>query len=196
MLGVAFGTGDRDDILATCDASTRSTSYNQRYYFVIDKANTTTVTESTSGFLKIATSATANVSTTPAAGWYMLLGTTSATVAERVITDSLAADKYVYMFTLSPPGSSSGGTCPPPALCKTIAGTVRKYVMYYANGNYAPGASDRASVVPNSSFATNPIFYVASDQSGNVAFTTNHGVFQPGKTSEPTKSNVKDWKEK
>lgn len=196
MLGVGFGTGDRDDILATCDASTRSTSYNQRYYFVVDKSNTRTVTESTTGFLKIAASTSANTTTTPAAGWYMLLGTTTSTVAERVITDSLAADKYVYVFTLSPPSSNSGGICPPPALCRATSGIVRKYVMYYANGNYPAGATDRGNLVVNSSFATNPIFYVSADQSGNVAFTTNHGVFQPGKTSEPTKSSVKDWKEK
>ena len=196
IVGVAFGTGDRDDILATCDASTRSTLYNQRYYFVIDKGNTTTVTESTAGFLRIPLSNTANVSTNPAAGWYMLLGTTSSKAAERVITNSLAVDKYIYVFTLTPPGSTTGATCPPPALCQATAGTVRKYTVYYANGNYALGATDRASVVPNASFATDPIFYSSADQSGNVAFTTNYGHFEPGKTSQPTKSNVKDWKEK
>ena len=72
---------------------------------------------------------------------------------------------------------------------------MREYVMYYANGNALPTASDRAVTVPNSIFATNPIFYVSGDQSGNVAFTTNHGIFTPSKTLEPTRTNIKDWKE-
>jgi hypothetical protein len=72
---------------------------------------------------------------------------------------------------------------------------VRQYTLFYANGNALPPASDRGATVVNASFATNPIFYVSADQSGNIAFTTNHGVFQPSKTTEPTRSNVKDWKE-
>src|SRR5207253_2917567 len=63
-LGIGFGTGDRDDITAKCDSSTRSTSYNQRFYFVVDKANTQTVTESTPEMLRIASSSAASASTT------------------------------------------------------------------------------------------------------------------------------------
>lgn len=196
ILGLGFGTGDRDDITAICDPSTRSSSYNQRFYFIVDQANTQTVTESTSGLLRIASSAAASVTTNPTVGWYLLLGTTNATKAERVITDSLAVNKYVYFFTQYPPESGSGGTCPPPSVCNVVAGTVRQYTMYYATGNALPPATDRATTVANASFATNPIFYVSADQSGNVAFTTNHGVFQPSKTTEPTRSNIKDWKEK
>jgi hypothetical protein len=195
IVGVGFGTGDRDDVLAICDPSTRSTSYNQRFYFVVDKANTQTVTESTTGLQKIATSSSANVTTNPSAGWYLLLGTSTSTLGERVITDSLATGNYIYFFTQSPASGSPGGTCPPPTTCKVVGGLVLQYTMYYANGNYAPGATDRAATVPNASFATNPIFYVSADQSGNVAFTTNHGVFTPNKTMSPTRSNIKDWKE-
>jgi Tfp pilus tip-associated adhesin PilY1 len=196
ILGIGFGTGDRDDITATCDPSTRSTSYNQRFYFIVDQANTQTVTESTSGLLRIASSTAVSVTTTPTVGWYLLLGTTNATKAERVITDSLAINKYVYFFTQSPPPSGSVGNCPPPSTCNPVGGLVRRYTLYYANGNALPPATDRANLVANASFATNPIFYVSADQSGNVAFTTNHGVFQPAKTTEPTRSNIKDWKEK
>jgi Tfp pilus tip-associated adhesin PilY1 len=195
ILGAGFGTGDRDDITAKCDSATLSTSYNQRFYFVVDKANTQTVTESTTGMLRIATSSAANATTSPTAGWYLLLGTSSATVGERVITDSLAINKYIYFFTESPAAGSSGGACPPPSSCKIMGGLVRRYTMYFANGNTSPPATDRAVAIPNASFATNPIFYVSADQSGNVAFTTNHGVFSPGKTVEPTRSNIKDWKE-
>ncbi|HKF42112.1 MAG TPA: PilC/PilY family type IV pilus protein [Thermoanaerobaculia bacterium] len=195
MLGLAFGTGDRDDITAICDASTRSSSYNQRFYFVVDQANTKTVTESTSGMLQIAASSAATTTTVPTVGWYALLGTSSTTLGERVITDSLAINKYIYFFTDVPAASSTTGGCSPPSACNIKSSTVRQYTMYYANGNPLPPATDRAATVANASFATNPIFYVAADQSGNVAFTTNHGVFTPSKTNEPTKSNVKDWKE-
>ena len=195
ILGVGFGTGDRDDIIATCDATTRSTSYNQRFYFVVDKANTVTVTESTTGMLRIANSAAGNSTTTPAAGWYLVLGTSTATLGERVITDSLAVNKYIYFFTQSPASGTTGGACPPPSTCTIRGGLVRQLTLVYANGNTLPSATDRAATVANASFATNPIFYVSADQSGNVAFTTNHGVFQPAKTMEPTRSNVKDWKE-
>jgi hypothetical protein len=195
ILGIGFGTGDRDDITAMCDITTRSTSYNQRFYFIVDKANTQTVTESTSGLLRIASTTAGSVTTTPAVGWYLLLGTSNATKAERVITDSLAINKYIYFFTETPPPSAAGGSCPPPSTCNVVAGTVRQYTLFYANGNALPPATDRAAVVVNASFATNPIFYISADQSGNVAFTTNHGVFQPAKTLEPTRSNVKDWKE-
>jgi Tfp pilus tip-associated adhesin PilY1 len=195
ILGLGFGTGDRDDIIAICDATTRSTSYNQRFYFVVDKANTQTVTESTSGMLRIVSSTAAASTSTPTAGWYLLLGTSTATLGERVITDSLAVNKYIYVFTESPAAGTTGGSCPPPTTCTIRGGLVRQYTMFYANGNPLPPATDRASTVVNASFATNPIFYVSADQSGNVAFTTNHGVFQPTKTTEPTRSNVKDWKE-
>jgi hypothetical protein len=195
ILGIGFGTGDRDDITATCDSTTRSTTYNQRFYFIVDQANTQTVTESTSGLLRIASSTAGSATTSPAVGWYLLLGTTNATKAERVITDSLAINKYIYFFTETPPPSAAGGTCPPPSTCNVVAGTVRQYTLFYANGNALPPATDRAATVVNASFATNPIFYISADQSGNVAFTTNHGVFQPSKTMEPTRANVKDWKE-
>jgi len=196
ILGIGFGTGDRDDISATCDTTTRSTSYNQRFYFVVDQANSQSVTEGTSGMLRIASTTAPNATSTPPVGWYMLLGTTNATKAERVITDSLAINKYIYFFTEYPPGNdSSQQTCPPPSTCAITAGSVRKYTMYFGNGNMAPGASDRGVLVPNASFATNPIFYVSADQSGNVAFTTNRGVFTPSKAMEPTRSRVKDWKE-
>jgi hypothetical protein len=196
ILGLGFGTGDRDDIIATCDATTRSTAYNQRFYFVVDQANTQTVTESTSGMLRIATSTAAASASIPAVGWYVLLGTSTATLGERVITDSLAVNKYIYVFTESPASGTTGGACPPPSSCTIKGGLVRRYTLYYANGNALPPATDRASTIANASFATNPIFYVSADQSGNIAFTTNHGVFQPSKTTEPTRSNIKDWKEK
>jgi hypothetical protein len=195
-IGVAFGTGDRDDIIAKCDTSTSSTSYNQRFYFVVDKANTQTVTESTTGMLKIATSSTANVTTSPTAGWYLLLGTTNATLGERVISDVLVVNQFIYLFTLSPTSGSAGGaTCPPPSSCTSPGGIPSLYTMFYANGNYPVGASARGAQIPNAAFATNPTFYISGNQAGNVAYTTNHGGFAQSKNVQPTTSSVKAWKE-
>jgi Tfp pilus tip-associated adhesin PilY1 len=195
MLGIAFGTGDRDDVTAVCDPSTRSTSYNQRFYYVIDKNNTQTVTESTAGMLRIATSSVANVTTNPAAGWYLILGTSSAKLGERVITDTLAVTKYIIFFTQSPAAGSSSGSCPPPSTCNLAGGAVRRYDLYYANGNSLPGASDRAAVVPNAIFATSPTSSSSADQTQHVWYTTNTGDLKVGDAQQPTRSNIKDWKE-
>jgi type IV pilus assembly protein PilY1 len=198
FVGLAFGTGDRDDITATCDATTRSTSYNQRFYFVQDKGNTQTLTESSAGMMKIATSSTANTTTIPTAGWYMLMGTSGATAAERQITDILVVNQFIYFFTQTPVASGAGGsgTCPPPSTCSATGGTPRQYTMFYANGNYPPGATDRGAAVPDATFATNPVFYISADQQGNIAFTTNHGGFSQNTNVQPTQSNVKAWKER
>ncbi|HEV8267950.1 MAG TPA: hypothetical protein VGR00_06945, partial [Thermoanaerobaculia bacterium] len=106
-IGLAFGTGDRDDVGAKCPTIssniTRSIAYNQRFYFVVDDSNTTTRLET--DLYKIATSSTANTTTIPTNGWYLLLGTDSTTTAERVITNSLAANKYIYFFTVTPASS-------------------------------------------------------------------------------------------
>jgi len=195
MLGIAFGTGDRDDVTAVCDPSTRSTSYNQRFYYVIDQNNTQTVTETTAGMLRIATSSVANVTTNPAAGWYLILGTSSAKLGERVITDSLAVSKYIIFFTQSPAAGSSSGSCPPPSTCNLAGGAVRRYDLYYANGNSLPSASDRAAVVSNAIFATSPTSSSSADQREHVSYTTNTGDFKVGDAQQPTRSNIKDWKE-
>ena len=196
ILGVSFGTGDRDDILATCDGSTVSTAYNQRYYYVVDKSNSTTITESTAGMLKIASSSAANVATAPSTGWYIMLGTSAATAGERIITNSLAVDKYIYFFTFTPPLRGAATNCPPPSKCTAAGGLTREYVVFFGTGNYAPGQTDRGVNIANAYFATDPIFYVSGDQSGNVAYMTNYGVFQPAKTRQPTKAMLKDWKER
>src|SRR5262249_59065151 len=43
-LGIAFGTGDRDDILARTVPA--SLAWKERYYFIVDNNNTTTLAES------------------------------------------------------------------------------------------------------------------------------------------------------
>ncbi len=195
-LGLAFGTGDRDDVGAKCPTIsgniTRSTAYNERYYFVVDDSNTATRTET--DLYKIATSSSANTTTTPPNGWYLLLGTDSTTTAERVITNSLAANKYIYFFTVTPASSPNASDCPPPSNCS--GGTLaRSYVVYYANGNYLAPGPDRGTFIPNSSFATDPIFYISGNNQGNVGYTTNHGAFNPGKSQTGTRGTLKNWKE-
>ena len=148
ILGVGFGTGDRDDIISTCDATTRSTSYNQRFYFVVDKANTVTVTESTSGMLRIANSAAGNSTSTPA-GAGTPPGTSTATLGERVIT-TRSVNKYIYVFTSRRPGTSGA---PAAAVDLHHPGGSPAADLPHANGKASgdrPGGHGA-----NASFATN-----------------------------------------
>jgi hypothetical protein len=112
-----------------------------------------------------------------------------------MITDVLVVNQFIYFFTATPTSNASGSTCPPPSTCAATRSLARAYTMFYANGNYPAGASDRAAAVPNASFATNPVFYISADQQGNVAYTTNHGNFSQNKNVQPTQSGVKAWKE-
>ncbi|HEV8268764.1 MAG TPA: hypothetical protein VGR00_11035, partial [Thermoanaerobaculia bacterium] len=96
-------------------------------------------------------------------------------------------------FTVTPASSPNVSNCPPPSNCSN--GTLaRAYVVYYANGNYLTGP-DRGTFIPNSSFATDPIFYISGNNQGNVGYTTNHGAFNPSKSQTGTRGTLKNWKE-
>lgn len=197
--GIAFGTGDRDDVPAKCPSPatnpTRSITYNERYYYVIDDSNTVTVTETTPGMLQIANDSAPNVTTNPSKGWYLILGTYSNVAAERVITNSLVINKYIYFFTYSPASTPTVVNCPPPGSCSDNGGLARGYVVYYANGNAYPGGG-RGGDIKDASFVTDPIFYVSGNGTGHVGYTTNHGTFKSGLAPGNTKGTVKNWKEK
>jgi hypothetical protein len=138
----------------------------------------------------------ANAATSPTAGWRPAARHLEHHPRGASDHGLPAVNKYIYFFTESPASGTSGGSCPPPLHLQGHGRSVRLYTMwYFANGNTIPPVTDRAASIPNASFATNPIFYISADQSGNVAFTTNHGAFTPNKTVEPTRSNIKDWKE-
>jgi len=185
-VGIAFGTGDRDDILATIDPL--SLTYSQRFYYVLDNANQVTRTEA--DLLAIPSSTSPNASTTAPNGWYLMLAP-----GERMITDSLAIEGVIYFSTFNPkPSGASFGSCANPARCGSLGGTARFYSVLYSNGNPYQG-TDRGETQPNATFLTNPVFFTSSDQQGHIFYTSDDTVnIRPIRGG--TKTTVKDWKER
>jgi type IV pilus assembly protein PilY1 len=188
-LGIAFGTGDRDDITGKVDPA--SLTYKQRFYYVVDAANTTTTTESTSGMLDIASPTASATSTLPAQGWFLEL-----TNGEPVVGDSLAPGGIIRFPTYNPVGSSSGGSnpCANPIKCAPAGGTSRFYQVYYTTGNPYLSASDRGQTQQNAMFITSETAYL----SGSADM---HGIYWSGGAQNPKlgvgkKITVRSWKEK
>jgi Tfp pilus tip-associated adhesin PilY1 len=187
-LGIAFGTGDRDDIQGKADTS--SLTYKQRFYYVIDAANTTTTTESTSGMLNIASPTAPAASSVPVKGWFLQL-----TNGERVVGDSLAPGGVIRFPTYNPISSTPGSDpCANPVKCSAAAGTSRQYQVYYNTGDAYLGASDRGQTQTSAMFITAATSYLTG---GSDA----HGVFWSGGVSNPAlgigrKITVRSWKEK
>ncbi|MFN2632101.1 MAG: pilus assembly protein [Thermoanaerobaculia bacterium] len=186
IIGIAFGTGDRDDILATTDTS--SLTYSQRFYYVLDDSNSRTRTEA--DLVRIASS-TSPKSIVPAPrGWFLNLAP-----GERVITDSLAIKGVISFSTFNPGvGGASNAACGNPLRCGGAGGTARFYSVLYSNGDPYVG-TDRGETQTNSTFLTNPIFYTSEDQQGHIFYTSDNTV-----TIKPvpggTRTTVKDWKER
>lgn len=183
-LGIAFGTGDRDDILAKVDPS--SLTYKQRFYYVVDTANTATRTES--DLLDIASSTAAAATSAPANGWFLELSN-----GERVITDSISINGVIFVSTFNPnpgvaPACSNITTCIP-------TGAARQYRLLYATGNAYLGESDRGQTQPNATFLSAPIFFISGDQQGQILYTTDNSV-NMGAAPGGRKITVKSWKEK
>ncbi len=186
ILGIAFGTGDRDDILATTDPS--SLSYSQRFYYVLDDSNQVTRTEA--DLLEVPSSTSPKASSTAPNGWYLNLAP-----GERVITDSLAIKGVIYFSTFNPtPAGASLGSCANPLRCGDLGGMARFYSVLYSNGDPYQG-TDRGETEPNATFLTNPIFFTSGDQQGHIFYTSDNTVSIkpiPG----GIKTTVKDWKER
>ena len=196
VLGIAFGTGDRDDIIATIDTS--SVTYSQRYYYVLDRRNvadpTQDVTKTESDLQAIASSTASVLTSVPQNGWYLKF---AATGGERLITDSLAVNGLLYYSTFTPfPPGASRGTCGNAILCGNPSGQSRFYTVSNTTGNPLAGVSDRGAVVQNTDFVTNPIFFVSGNMQGNVAFMTSGGTFTTTKPPRQTSSALKEWKER
>ncbi|MEO7919734.1 MAG: hypothetical protein ABIT01_09745 [Thermoanaerobaculia bacterium] len=190
-LGIAFGTGDRDDILGVVD--TNSLTYSQRFYYVIDDRSFVTARTETDLYpIASPTDMTVPNATQVQKGWLLKLGATN---GERVITDSLAAQGYIYFSTFVPkPAGSSADACSNPVKCGKADGNARFYTVYYSNGSAYPGATDRGNTVVNANFVTNPIFYVSGDKQGHVGYTTGSGSLNTQRT-KGTSAAVKEWKE-
>jgi Tfp pilus tip-associated adhesin PilY1 len=196
VLGIAFGTGDRDDIIATIDTS--SVTYSQRYYYVLDRRNvadpTQDVTKTESDLQAIASSTASVLTSVPQNGWYLKF---AATGGERLITDSLAVNGLLYYSTFTPfPPGASRDTCANPIGCGNPSGQSRFYTVSTTTGNPLAGVSDRGAVVQNTDFVTNPIFFVSGNMQGNVAFMTSGGTFTTTKPPRQTSSALKEWKER
>ncbi len=188
-LGIAFGTGDRDDILATADSS--SLNYPQRFYYIADAANTSTTTESSPGLLLIASPTASAASSAPAKGWFLELIN-----GERVVADSLTVGGIIRFPTFNPASIVAGGdACANTSKCTGAAGVSRQYSVFYSTGNAYPlGSSDRGQTQSNALFITGETGYVAG--TGEAS-----GIYWSGGAQNPglglgRKITVRSWKEK
>jgi Tfp pilus tip-associated adhesin PilY1 len=185
-LGLAFGTGDRDDILSK--TYTGSLNFKQRFYYVVDKANTTTRTES--DLLDIASPAAASVTTAPPNGWFLEL-----VKGERIITDSISINGVIFFTTFNPNASISGpNACGNPAQCALAPGTARLYRVLYSTGNPYSG-TDRGETQTQGGFLSEPVYFQSKDQQGNVFYTTENSV-KTENAPGGKKTSVKGWKER
>lgn len=187
-LGVGFGTGDRDDILATIDP--RTLTYAQRFYVVFDRNNATTLREADLTRLP----ETVNTAqTTSPNGWFLPFADRG---GERMITNPIALQGVLYFATFSPyPAGVGEGPCLQGTNCSQTVGKSKFYMVSAWNGNPPPGETDRGTIVPDTDFVTSPIAYEAGGRI-HVAFTTAPGA--PLEPAEPkdTKSTVREWKER
>ena len=184
-VGLAFGTGDRDDILASMEP--QSLSFKQRFYFVADVANDTKRTET--DLLQIASSTAAKATALPTKGWYLELAS-----GERVTTDSIAIRGTISFATFNPIDElSTRDACNNFSSCDTRRGTARFYKVAYSTGDPIVGA-DRGETQLNASFLTNPVIYTSEDQGSHIIYTSDNEVkidLVPG----GTRTNLKDWEE-
>ena len=186
-LGIAFGTGDRDDILAKLDPT--SLTYPQRFYYVVDAGNTVTRTES--DLLDIASPTAAAASTVPAKGWMLELIN-----GERVVGDTLTASGIIRFPAFNPTSTASAGdACSNVSKCSSAAGTSRLYQVLYTNGNaYPAGSTDRGQTQSGATFITAETGYIGGTGEGA-------GLFWSGGAQNPSlgtgrRITVRSWKEK
>lgn len=188
-VGVAFGTGDRDDILANIDPA--SLRYPQRFYALLDRGGTTTLREA--DLTRLGAYDPDVPVTVGSNGWYLEF---AATGGERLFTDAVALQGFLFFSTFSPkPPGTPTVNCSDAIDCKLGAGQSRFYAVSTLNGNPAPGNTDRSSVVPNTDAVTNPIVYVSGDRQIHIGFMTASGAFETPPAPRRTSSSVRDWKE-
>jgi Tfp pilus tip-associated adhesin PilY1 len=186
-VGVAFGTGDRDDI--TSKKEPLALTFKQRFYYVVEKNNLATRVES--DLLSIPTSISAPVATAPENGWFLELA-----LGERVNADALAATGVVFFSTFNPlaalTGSGPCGNNVPE--CGLAQGSARLYRVFYGTGNPYLG-SDRGETQELGGFLSEPVYFQSEDQQGNIIYTTENTV---KKEAAPggKKTTVKSWKER
>ncbi|MDQ5858210.1 MAG: hypothetical protein M3542_08055, partial [Acidobacteriota bacterium] len=186
-VGVGFGTGDRDDM--TSSVEPLALTFRQRYYYVVDRNNNTTRTES--DLLDIASPTAAAVTTAPVNGWLLQLA-----LGERINADGLAIGGVIFFPTFNPLAALSGtGQCAANLPeCGLANGTARLYRVFYSTGNPYLGGADRGQTQPLGGFLSEPVSFQSQDQDLNVIFTTEIVDIEdaPGEK----KTTVKSWKER
>jgi hypothetical protein len=188
-VGVAFGTGDRDDITSSIEPL--ALTFKQRYYYIVDRNNSTTLTETDPDLLNITSPTAASVTTAPTKGWFLQLA-----LGERINADALAAGGVVFFTTFNPLAALSGSN--PCAAnvpgCGLAQGTARLYRVFYSTGNPYLG-TDRGQTQQFGGFLSEPVYFQSQDQQGNIIYTTENTV---KKETAPgaKKTTVKSWKER
>lgn len=186
-VGIAFGTGDRDDITSAVEPL--ALTFTQRYYYVVDRNNTSTLFES--DLLNIASPTAPSVATAPPNGWALQLP-----LGERVNADALAAGGVIFFTTFNPLAGLSGSnpcTNNVPE-CGLAQGTARLYRVFYSTGNPYLG-TDRGEMQQLGGFLSEPVYFQSQDQKGNIIYTTENTV---SKEDAPgaKKTTIKSWKER
>ncbi|HZI65477.1 MAG TPA: PilC/PilY family type IV pilus protein, partial [Thermoanaerobaculia bacterium] len=186
-VGIAFGTGDRDDI--TSRREPLALTFKQRFYYVVDRGNTTTLAEG--DLLDIASPTAPGVTVAPTNGWFLQLP-----LGERLNADGLAAGGIVFFPTFNPlAGLSLSNPCANNSPeCGLAQGTARLYRVFYSTGNPYLG-SDRGQTQELGGFLSEPVYFQSRDQQGNIVYTTENTV----KTEDAPgskKTSIKSWKER
>jgi Tfp pilus tip-associated adhesin PilY1 len=185
-VGVAFGSGDRDDITSSLEPI--GLTYKQRYYYVVDRSNTTTMRES--DLLNIASPTAAAVTTVPTNGWFLQLA-----LGERINADALTAGGVIFFATFNPLAALSGqNNCANVPGCGLANGTARLYRVFYGTGNPYLG-SDRGQTQQFGGFLSEPVYFQSQDQQGNIIYTTENTV-KTENAPGGKKTSVKGWKER
>jgi Tfp pilus tip-associated adhesin PilY1 len=186
-LGIGFGTGDRDDITSTLEPL--ALTFKQRFYYVVDRNNSVTRTES--DLFDIVSATAPSLTTAPDNGWFIELA-----LGERVNADMMTSSGVIF-FTTFNPLMSGNPTAPCPAnvpKCGLANGTARLYRVFYSTGNPYLG-SDRGETQEFGGFLSEPVYFQSRDQQGNVIYTTENTV-KKEKAPGSKKTTVKSWKER
>jgi len=185
-VGIAFGTGDRDDI--TSKAEPLALTFKQRFYYVVDRNNSVTRTEA--DLLDIVSPTAASVTTAPDNGWFLQFA-----LGERVNADPLATGGVVYFTTFNPLAALSGSNpCAATPECGLASGSARLYRVFYGTGNPYLG-TDRGESQQFGGFLSEPVYFQSQDQQGNLMYTTENTV-KKEKAPGGKKTTLKSWKEK
>jgi hypothetical protein len=185
-VGVAFGTGDRDDITSTVEPL--ALTFNQRYYYVVDKNNSGTRREA--DLLNIASPTAAAVTSVPANGWFLQLP-----LGERINADGLATGGVVFFPTFNPLAAISGANpCENAAGCGLANGTARLYRVFYSTGNAYLAGGDRGETQEFGGFLSEPVGFQSQNQELNVIYTTETVDIEDAPGTK--KTTIKSWKER